>query len=170
MSGPVTSIPPRGGSNKGVASYEINCPGNSFVNAFFITNDSSVPLDGDGQQDDKLITSLWPLFCSSTKGGRPEGLNGTASLRSLPKSDKAFNANNIGYSGMVLTHGDLVYSVSLLDATDSPAFKPIKYGSSRNGSISTVACPAGQVITGIYGRATATHMVTLGLRCRRKRV
>ena len=155
MSGPVSVIPPKGGDN-GVASYAINCPGNSYVTGFTVTEDSSLPLDADGEQNDVLVPSLWPLTCSNGAT-----VSGSASTRSMPKST-TYNAGRLGgFDSVTLNHGDLVDSVSFAPSS-------IKYGGSGGGTVSTVACPTGQVITGIYGKATATHMVTLGLRCRDK--
>lgn len=77
---------------------------------------------------------------------------------SLPKSHSYNNGWAGGYSGLILFTGELVDVVSLQpgDAT---------HGGSGGGDVRRVSCAPGQAITGIYGQASATHVIRVGLSC-----
>lgn len=153
-----TKVPARSAEyTKPTNSYQIDCPSGSFVTGFTVTQDSSIALDADGEQNDILVTSLWPLKCSNGKSADIE-----TKLQKLSKSRSSNNKRAAGYTGITLYTGELVDAVSLQPAGT-------KFGGSGGGNTRVVACPTGQVISGIYGQASETHVISVGLSCSAKK-
>jgi hypothetical protein len=136
--------------------YQVNCPVGYFVTGFTVTTDSSIALDANLVQNDILVTSLWPLRCSNG-----DDVGESQKLQPLPKSRSASNRRADGYSGVTLFTGELVDAVSLQPSG-------ARFGGTGGGDVRRVSCPAGQVVTGIYGQASATHVISVGLSCRSK--
>jgi hypothetical protein len=80
-------------------------------------------------------------------------------LMPLPKSRSYNNGRADGYSGLTLFTGKLVDAVSLQPGGS-------KYGGSGGGDMHRVVCAPEEVITGIYGQASATRVISVGLSCR----
>jgi hypothetical protein len=121
-----------------------------------------MPLESDGVHNDIIVASLWPLKCSD---GKSVDVGSDSELQNLGDTlrNRSFNSKrSTGYSGVTLFTGELVDAVSL---------QPVKtkYGGTGGGSVRDVACPDGQVITGIYGKATESLMISVGLKCRSKK-
>jgi hypothetical protein len=154
--GQVTTVPAQSADyTKDTHFYQVNCPFGSFVTGFTVTTDSSIALDANLVQNDVLVTSLWPLRCSNG-----DSIGKDVKLQTLPKSSSAYNRRGGGYTGLTLFTGELVDALSLQPGG-------AKYGGSGGGDVRRVSCPPGQVITGIWGQASATHVISVGLDCRK---
>jgi hypothetical protein len=154
----VSTVPAQGAKwTKETHAYHFDCPKGSWVTGFTVTTDSSIALDANLVQNDVLVTSLWPLRCIN-------GVTVSAShkLRTLSKSRSASNRRDDGYKGITLFTGELVDAVSLQPQGSGGA----KYGGTGGGDVRRVTCPTGQVVTGIFGQATDSHVISVGLSCR----
>jgi hypothetical protein len=172
--GPETIMRPQGGwHTSGTTYYSIDCPLGTFVAGFTTTPDSSARMirpwiitSGDSELNDLVITSLWPLRCSN---GKPVGSSSKPlrlkMLSDWSESHKLFNRRSSGYSGVTLYAGKPVDAVSLVPGTK---YIDMEGHPGLPGHTHVVLCPTGQVITGIYGEATAAHVISVGLRCKSK--
>jgi hypothetical protein len=124
-----------------------------------VTQTTAIPLKADGVHNDILIASLWPLKCSN---GKSVDVDSSSELRNLGENRSFNSKRSTGYPGVTLFTGELVDAVSL---------QPVKtkYGGTGGGSVRDVACPDGQVITGIYGKASDSLVISVGLTCRGKK-
>lgn len=168
-----TIVPPQGGVHTtGTTYYSSDCPLGTFVAGFTTTNDQgSVPMvhpwvitSGDGDLIAIAVTSLWPIRCNK---GKPAGSN--SKLQKLSKSRRLIilsDKRSTGYSGVTLYTGKPVDAVSLLPV--GTKYDSIGGFPGLPGHTHVVLCPTGQVFTGIYGEATAAHVISAGLRCKAK--
>ena len=156
--GPVSTVPAQGAKwTKETHAYQVDCPKGSWVTGFTVTTDSSIALDANLVQNDILVTSLWPLRCSNGVS-----VGESQKLRTLSKSRSASNRRDDGYKGITMFTGELVDAVSLQPQGSGGA----KYGGTGGGDVRRVTCPTGQVVTGIFGKATDSHVISVGLSCR----
>jgi hypothetical protein len=82
-------------------------------------------------------------------------------LKKLPNSRSSNDDRPAGYTAITLHTGEVVNGVSLQTAGTWPS-RPM-FGSNGESDTRVVTCPNGQVITGIYGQASDTHVISVGL-------
>lgn len=157
QSGTETIVPAQSAQyTKPTSAYQIDCPAGSFVTGFTVTQDFSVIQGADPPQFDIFITSLWPLKCSNG-----ESKDIPAMLKKLPNSRSSNDDRPAGYTAITLHTGEVVNGVSLQTAGTWPS-RPM-FGSDGESGTHVVTRPNGQVITGIYGQASDTHVISVGL-------
>lgn len=160
----MVTVAPKGGTwSKDLSTYDVRCPNGTYASGFFVTTDMSVPLDADNVPDDTVIQTTWPLLCGNT---RVDGLE-LPNLGST--SSSVATGASAGFVAINMYARQLVTAIRHNPADSLPGGWFGASAKNRNGKMSTVECPAGYVITGVFGQASTTHMVTLGLHCQFRR-
>lgn len=172
------SVPPQGGmfstANNTLEPYELNCPAGAIMTGLNITTALGVVKGPNGYITftDRSVESLGPLYCSA------EGLDPYTGQGTAPQPFAEFfpisnwftvsPQSPTGYIGINLRAGVILDSIVLIKSDGGLQGVFGGFG----GNAYTVACPAGQVITGLYGDAMYSipervgRVMTVGLRCK----
>lgn len=153
---------PTGGSNsEGAFNYALNCPPGAFVTGLQLT---TVTVNAGGNEI-RVVESVGPLTCSQGEQAAsafvpdplPEDAHGCST--DIVESAK-------GYTAIELRAGFLLDGVAFTPRTGARQPETGFYGDDGGDTLDPLACPAGSVITGLFGCAVSTNVIRFGLRCR----
>lgn len=118
-----------------------------------------------------VVATLDPLVCSN---GRLTLVNQLLGRPTYPTQGLALKGASSaqGFSGLTLSTGGAVDTVKVVPA--APGVEAVTAGNPNKPATNMLMCPLNHVITGVFGQATAalpgrpaSHIVTVGLRCRK---
>jgi hypothetical protein len=148
------------------------CSPGSFITGIAISGNDALlsnPKNPSGPPAPQpVLEALGPITCSkgpapiTTCNPRPSGANPNRKTWS-PKSP-------IGYKRINIQAGELLDGIQLVqsDGGLQPGLGALQFFGGSGGTKQFVACPMpSQVITGLYGRATPTNGITVGLDCKK---
>lgn len=186
-----------GTTSLGLLPYNITCPPGTFITAFDIhmahlsrsskdtvgsfteavghrkvlqVGTQNKVLNTDNQASADMIF-FGPVACSPDSTGATD----TAEVidRSSPKHrplGALKSRSELGYTGVDLYTGTRINAVGPMPFSGrvgSSKSDVTYYMLGGEGEYKSVQCPAGQLVSGLYGQATEQGVVTVGLQCRR---
>jgi hypothetical protein len=136
-------IAPQGGSFSPTSAYERLCPPGARV----------VSISGRGGD---VLDAIGPLTCSDGTTLAQVGGNGGSPI--------SHTAGSGGYAGIDVRAGVLLGAVTLVPVTGST----VTFGGGCGGGTAkpSLRCPSGFTVAGIFGSATPSTVITIGLVCR----
>jgi hypothetical protein len=147
---------PRGGSwSNGLRNYQLACPRGFYIGTIEVNSDSA-------------LTGFGGFTCRSGTGAVQRGQGGR--VGGLGSKSTTLNSAE-GNSGLNLRAGQLIDAIQFI----SPSHKVSTWQGGAGGEAQSVLCPVASglahdapttmKVVAIYGQATASHVITVGLHC-----
>jgi hypothetical protein len=134
-------IAPQGGGFSPTAGYERLCPPGARI----------VSISG---RSGNVVDAIGPLTCSNGQVLAPVGGGGGSPF--------SHSSGPGGYLGIDVRAGTLLDRVTLFPVTGASA----AFGGGGGSPRPSLRCPAGLTVAGIFGSATPSNVITIGLVCR----